>query len=64
MTGQNIESIQLKHQVVAVAYDMPTSRTWIGKALEIVLARFSHAKVKLATYSAEYENGTGPMPGE
>ena len=44
--GNVKEMMKLKHQVVAVAHDMPTSRTWVGKA------------------SAEYENGTGPIPGE
>ena len=30
--GKVNEMMKLKHQVVAVAQDMPTSRTWVGKA--------------------------------
>jgi len=44
--GHENDRMKLKHQVVAVAQDIPTSRTCIGNA------------------SAEYEKGTGPIPGE
>lgn len=61
--GHVKDRMKLKHQVVAVAHDMPTSRTWMGNALSGI-SHDIRGKGSATLTSAEYEKGTGPIPGE
>lgn len=61
--GKVKERIKLKHHAVAVAQDMPTSRTCRGKLPKVSETAFDSNVLKTHD-SAEYVKGTGPSPGE